>query len=130
MLISEFARRTGLGRETIRFYVRLGLLRPSATRKGGHHPYLAFTEEDVKSADTIRAGQALGLSLREIASLKEARREGGLPLEKRMEIMQDLLVRLENKSAELNRLKTYVRAKFAWQSAGEEGDEPRLGSFD
>jgi MerR family transcriptional regulator, copper efflux regulator len=129
MLISEFARRAGLGRETVRYYVRLGLLRPRATQKGGRHPYLMFTEEDVHSADVIRVGQALGLSLREIAELREARRKGGLPLKERMALMKDQLARLEAKSAELERLKTYVQAKIAWQEAGERDDEPMLGSF-
>jgi MerR family copper efflux transcriptional regulator len=44
MLISEFVRRTGLARETVRYYVRFGLLQPQATQKGGRHPYLMFTE--------------------------------------------------------------------------------------
>jgi MerR family copper efflux transcriptional regulator len=127
MLISEFARRTGLARETIRFYVRSGLLQPHASQKGGRHPYLMFTEEDVHSADVIRVSQALGLSLREIAELRTARRKGDLPLKKRIALMKDQLARLEVKSAELVKLKTYVRAKIAWQEAGERGDEPILG---
>jgi MerR family copper efflux transcriptional regulator len=129
MLISEFARRTGLTRETVRYYVRFGLLRPHTTQKGGRHPYLMFTEEDVRSADVVRVGQALGLSLREIGQLKEARRKGGLPLKKRVALMTDQLARLEAKSAELEGLKTYIRAKIAWQKAGERGDEPMLDNF-
>ncbi len=104
----------------------MGLLQPGATQKGGRHPYQAFTDEDVRSADIIRVGQALGLSLREIADLRESRRKGGLPLKKRVELMKDQLARLEKKSADLDRLKAYVRAKIAWQKAGEKGDEPTL----
>jgi MerR family transcriptional regulator, copper efflux regulator len=128
MLISEFVRRTGLARETVRYYVRFGLLQPQATNKGGRHPYLMFTDEDVHSADVIRVGQALGLSLREIVELRTARRSGDLPRKKRIALMKDQLVRLEAKSAELERLKTYVRAKIAWQQSGEKGDEPMLRS--
>ena len=128
MLISEFVRRTGLARETVRYYVRFGLLRPQATNKGGRHPYLMFTDEDVHSADVIRVGQALGLSLREIVELRTARRSGDLPRKKRIALMKDQLARLEAKSAELQRLKIYVRAKIAWQQSGETGDEPMLRS--
>jgi MerR family transcriptional regulator, copper efflux regulator len=128
MLISEFVRRTGLARETVRYYVRFGLLRPQATNKGGRHPYLMFTDEDVHSADVIRVGQALGLSLREIVELRTARRSGDLPRKKRIALMKDQLARLEAKSAELERMKTYVRAKIAWQQSGEKGDEPMLRS--
>ncbi len=43
MLISEFARATGLSRDTVRFYVRLGLLQTQATEKrGGRRPYQVF----------------------------------------------------------------------------------------
>ena len=85
-----------------------------------------FTEEDVHSAGVIRVGQALGLSLREIVELKKARLSGDLPRKKRIAFMKDKLARLEAKSAELERLKTYVRAKIAWQRGGEKGDEPVL----
>ena len=128
MLISEFVRRTGLAGETVRYYVRFGLLQPQATNKGGSHPYLMFTNDDVHSADVIRVGQALGLSLREIAELRKARRSGDLPRKKRIALMKDQLARLEVKSAELERLKTYVRAKIIWQQGGEKGDEPTLRS--
>jgi DNA-binding transcriptional MerR regulator len=129
MLISEFCRRTGLARETVRYYVRLGLLQPQEGQKGGRHPYLMFGEADVHSADVIRVGQALGLSLREIGDLREARRKGDLPIEDRLAMMKDQLARLEAKSAELDKLKAYVRAKIAWQEAGERGEEPLLSDF-
>lgn len=129
MLISEFCRRTGLGRETVRYYVKLGLLQPRTTLKGGRNPYLMFTDDDVRGADVIRLGQAIGLSLREIAQLREARRNGDLPLPERLTFMRDQLTRLEAKSAELDKLKTYVAAKIAWQEAGEAGTEPTLGAF-
>jgi MerR family transcriptional regulator, copper efflux regulator len=129
MLISEFCRRTGLGRETVRYYVKLGLLHPEASRKGGRNPYLMFTPDDLRGADVIRAGQAIGLSLREIARLRDARRRGDLPLPQRLALMKDQLARLEAKSAELDRLKAYVRAKIMWQEAGEAEREPTLGSF-
>jgi DNA-binding transcriptional MerR regulator len=69
MLISEFARATGLSRDTIRFYVRRGLLMPFAGNKGGSNPYQVFTNEHVQMARTIRMAQSLGFSLREIAAL-------------------------------------------------------------
>ncbi|MGL4967383.1 MAG: MerR family transcriptional regulator [Inquilinus sp.] len=129
MLISEFSRRTGLARETVRYYVRMGLLQPRQTQKGGRHPYLMFTEDDVNSADVIRVGQKLGLSLREIGDLRDARRRGDLPLTDRIAMMKDQLAKLEAKSAELDRLQAYVRAKIAWQESGEKSAEPQLGAF-
>ncbi len=126
MLISEFSRRTGLARETVRFYVRSKLFKPKSTNKGGRHPYLLFTEEDLHTAEVIRVGQALGLSLRELSQLREARRQGRMQLPQRTALMKDQLARLEAKSLELKKLKAYVRAKIAWLERGENGPEPRL----
>jgi DNA-binding transcriptional MerR regulator len=129
MMISEFSRRTGLARETVRYYVRMALLRPCASSKGGRNPYLIFTEADVHTVEAIRVGQALGLSLHEIAELRGERRKGKLGLEQRILLMKDQLAKLEAKSAELERLKAYVRAKIIWQEEGEQGEEPGLGAF-
>jgi MerR family copper efflux transcriptional regulator len=129
MLISEFVRRTGLGRETVRHYVRLGLLQPQQTQIGGRHPYLMFTDDDVASVEAIRVGRALGLSLREISDMREERRKGHLPLEQRIRLMREQLARLDEKSAQLETLKSYVRAKITWQEAGESGEGPRLGNL-
>src|SRR5262249_15037080 len=121
MLIAEFARRTGLPRETVRFYARLGLLQPRATQKGGRHPYMIFTDDDARAAELIRIGQALGLSLREIADLRELRRKGRLPLAQRIALMKAQLARLDAKAAALKKLRAYVKAKIAWQESGEAG---------
>jgi MerR family regulatory protein len=43
MLISEFARAAGLSRDTVRFYVRRGLLAPLAGNKGAP----AFVKYDI-----------------------------------------------------------------------------------
>jgi DNA-binding transcriptional MerR regulator len=111
--------RSGLARGTVRFYVRIGLLQPQQTKKGGRHPYLMFTQNDVHSVEVIRVGQMLGLSLREIGNLREARRRGDLPLPDRIEMMKDKLAQLEVKAVELEKLQAYARAKIAWQEGGE-----------
>jgi MerR family transcriptional regulator, copper efflux regulator len=126
MLISEFSRKACLSRETVRFYVRFGLLQPLTTQKGGRNPYQLFREEDLRAAKLIRIGQALGLSLKEIAELMEKRRKGKLPRERRIDLMKDQLAKLEIKARELKSLQAYVRAKIAWQEKGEEGPEPTI----
>ena len=126
MLISEFSRKAGLSRETVRFYVRLGLLHPLTTQKGGRNPYQQFREADLAIAELTRIGQALGLSLKEIAALMERRRKGNLPLKGRIELMRAQLAQLDDKAIELERLRAYVRAKIDWQEHGEIGPEPTL----
>jgi MerR family transcriptional regulator, copper efflux regulator len=66
MWISDFSRKAGLSRETVRFYARLGLLHPKTALKGGSNPYQQFGQEDLVVVELIRIGQAIGLSLKEI----------------------------------------------------------------
>jgi MerR family transcriptional regulator, copper efflux regulator len=127
MLISDFARLTGLTRDTVRFYARLGLLRPQTNGKGGRHPYSVFTDKDVRAAEVIRISQSLGMSLKEIAAFNEERREGHLTCERKVEIMSAQLVRLEAKATELEVMKSYVRAKIDWLTRGKQGQQPDFG---
>ena len=129
MLISDFARLTGLTRDTVRFYARLGLLRPQTNGKGGRHPYSVFTDEDVRAVEVIRISQSLGMSLKEIAAFTEERRKGHLTRERRVEIMSAQLVSLEAKATELEMMKSYVRAKIDWLTRGKQGPQPDFGSY-
>jgi len=129
MLISEFARATGLTRDTVRFYARLGLLQPKTNGKGGRHPYSVFTDKDIQAAEVIRIAQSLGMSLKEIAAFTEERRKGRLTRERRAEIMGAQLVSLEAKATELEMMIRFVRAKIAWLTLGEQGPEPDFGSY-
>ena len=99
MLISEFACATGLSRDTVRFYVRRGLLAPLAGNKGGSNPYQVFTNEHVQMARTIRMAQSLGFSLREIAALNVEYQAKRITPSRGAEILRAQLVRLEEKAA-------------------------------
>ena len=129
MLISDFARVTGLTRDTVRFYARLGLLRPRTNGKGGRHPYSIFTDEDVRAAEVIRISQSLGMSLKEIAAFNEERREGHLTSDRRVEIMSAQLVSLEAKATELEVMISYVRAKIHWLKRDQQGPEPDFENY-
>jgi MerR family copper efflux transcriptional regulator len=129
MLISEFARVTGLTRDTVRFYARLGLLRPRTNGKGGRHPYSVFTDKDIQAAEVIRILQSLGMSLKEIAAINEERRNGELTCERSLEITRAQLVRLEAKGTELDMMISYVRAKIAWLTRDKQGRRPDFWSY-
>ena len=129
MLISEFARVTGLTRDTVRFYARLGLLHPKTNGKGGRHPYSVFTDKDIQAAEVIRISQSLGMSLKEIAAFTEERRKGHLTRERRVEIMSVQLVSLEAKATELEVMISYVRAKIDYLKGGQLGPEPDFENY-
>jgi MerR family transcriptional regulator, copper efflux regulator len=128
MLISEFARVTGLTRDTVRFYARLGLLQPQTNGRGGRHPYSIFTDKDIQAAEIIQILQSLGMSLKEIAVINQER-HGELTCERSLEITRAQLVRLEAKATELEMMISYVRAKIAWLTRVKQGPRPHFASY-
>ncbi len=129
MQISEFARATGLTPDTVRFYVRRGLLTPETNGKGGRNPYQVFTAEHVQAARMIRMAQSLGMSLKEIVAISEERRDGGITRERSIDIMSAQMARLEEKAAELNAMAGYLRAKISWLTSSNPGPEPEFEHF-
>lgn len=129
MLISEFARATNLTPDTIRFYVKRGLITPETGRKGGRNPYQIFTDAHVQEARIIRMAQSLGMSLKEISAIGEEYRAGKIDRVRSIEIMQMQLDRLEEKEAELRAMGAYLRAKLVWLHGGERGPEPDFGAY-
>lgn len=129
MLISEFSRVTGLTPDTVRFYIRRGLLTPDTNGKGGRNPYQVFTAEHVRAARLIRLAQTLGMSLKEIGAINDELRDHGISDERSIDIMSDQLRRLEEQTAELEAVSGYLRAKIAWLKSGKKGPEPVLGDF-
>ena len=129
MLISAFARRAGLTTDTVRYYVRLGLLRPETNGKGGAHPYQVFTAEHLLAAKIIRTAQSLGMSLKEVAAIGEQRRTGRMTVDRSVGVLHAQLDRLQIKAAELAAMKGYLNAKIEWLSCGQKGPQPDFEVF-
>ena len=123
MMIGEFSRRTGLSADTIRFYVRRGLLVPETGAKGGRNPYQMFTQQHVMAARMIRMGQSLGMPLKQIAALNAEYLAGGMTRERSIEIMAGQLAKLEETAADLETMAGYLRRKLQWLEAGAVGEE-------
>jgi DNA-binding transcriptional MerR regulator len=126
MQIGAFSKATGISPDTIRFYVRKGLLNPEIGRKGGSNPYQIFTEEHVRTATMIRMGKSLGMTLKEFAAVQAIYLASGGTRESALQIMAEQLEKLETKAAELSALTTYLRAKMEWMKSGEKGPAPSL----
>lgn len=126
MLIGEFAARTGLSQDTIRFYVRKGMLMPELGVKGGRNPYQIFSERDASTARMIRFAQSLGMPLKDIAKIAAELQRDGLSEARELELMDEALERLKRKAAELAELTQYLAAKRDWVARGKPGNEPRF----
>lgn len=125
MLISAFAKATGLSSDTIRFYVRKGLLKPQRTAKGGSSPYQIFSTDDVTTARIIRLQQSLGYSLGEIAALNEEYRLGASSKARTAEVLQRQIGKLEEKKAQIEAALEFLHAKLEWVKAGKPSGKAR-----
>lgn len=129
MQISEFSRRTGLSRDTVRFYVRLGLLKPKTSAKGGSNPYQLFSDEDVQLAEVIRISQALGMSLKEIGALSQARREGRTSVARSVEVLSKQAALMERRARQFESMASYLHAKIAWLESGKTAVQPNFAAY-
>jgi len=124
MQIKEFAARTGVSRDTIRFYEKRGLLKPAS--RNGSNGYRHYSEDEVELMRQIQIGQALGFSLAEIKKGAEAWRVGVFGDDLQIAMMEAKLVDLDRKLAELSRISFYLREKIRWIKEGKRGPGPEL----
>jgi DNA-binding transcriptional MerR regulator len=127
MLIAEFAKATGLSRDTIRFYVKKRLLQPDVGRSGRNR-YQDFDAEQVDRALLIREKQALGFTLREIAALSEEFAHG-ISLARQAQVMRERLAAVDEQAAKLARLRRYFMAKIAWLDDGATATPPSFAQI-
>ncbi len=76
MRIGEVAEAAGVPTQTIRFYERRGLLPPARRGLNGYREYDASV---LPRLAFIRSGQAAGLTLVEVGSILDLRRDGAVP---------------------------------------------------
>lgn len=70
MLISELAKKSGLSKDTIRFYKEIGLIE-AQTRQAGTRVYMEFSPEMLERLAMITQGKSLGFTLNEMKHLLE-----------------------------------------------------------
>ena len=124
MMIAAFARDSKLSIDAVRLYVRHGLLHPEVGTKGGSRPYQMFSALDLEKARIIRAGQALGLSLKEIGAFINKRAFDGEEDDVVIAFLEEQRNRLTARIAELENLVSFVDAKIAWLEDPSVGPSP------
>ncbi len=72
MLVNELAKASGVEAHVVRYYARIGLLRPARNPENG---YQLFDRNDLQRMKRIRQLQALGFSLSEIRRFLEQDRK-------------------------------------------------------
>ena len=125
-LISEFAQETGISVDTVRFYIKRGILKPQSGNQGGSNPYRIFSETDLEDIQTVKVCQLLGMTLSEIRELLDLTRSGSIR-------NKEMAIRVENRRAQLqerlNEIKGLIRyldVKLAWIRKEPGAKQPTL----
>lgn len=103
MRIGELADRSEVPAKTIRYYEDIGVLaQPARTSSGYRH----YDEAAVERLAFVRAAQAVGLTLGEIREIVALRDRGEVPCGHVLQLVQRRAVEVEQRIAELERLRT------------------------
>ncbi len=112
MLIGELSKRTGLSKDTIRFYEKMGLV-VACDRQAGTRQYKEFGEDTVQRLLLINQGKALGFTLKEIKQfVQEWGDHGVMPEYEQILIVERKLEEISQKMRKLSEIQAYLTAKL------------------
>jgi DNA-binding transcriptional MerR regulator len=97
--IQEAAQATGLSAHTLRYYERIGLIHPVAREENTRRCY---TADDIGWIDFLIKLRATGMSIRDMQKYAELQKRGNETLPERVEMLQALRDRVEERIEELN----------------------------
>ena len=104
MRIGQLAETTGISRDTIRYYEKIGLLPAARRRASGYREY---SENAGTRIRVIRNAVQLGFPLKEIAKVLNVRDSGGVPCQQVRNYAHGLVGEIDHK---IDQLKSEKRA--------------------
>jgi len=124
LTIGALAARSGISTDTVRYYERLGLLKPPRRTESG---YRLFTAEDGRRLQFILRAKLLGLSLDEIQELLRLAEEGDCqPLRGHVaDLLRRKIDECDAKLAEIAHFKSSLEVRY--QRASVHLHEPGCG---
>lgn len=106
LTIGRLGSLTGLEPKTLRYYDRVGLVRPTGRTPAG---YRVYNEDTVNRLHFIRRAKALGMALADIRRILAVRDEGAAPCQHVIALVTDNLTKVEGQIAHLERLRSDLR---------------------
>lgn len=111
MLIGELSERTGISKDTIRFYEKKGLFRFKKQHRLANN-YRNYPEEMIQVLVFIKRAKSFGFTLNEIKLWLEDWKEGKVPVAQKIEVFQKRVLLVEEKIKELQELKKTLETKL------------------
>jgi len=125
--IAGFARRGGVGVETIRYYQRRGLLKTPPRAGGAGSSIRQYGEEDLRRLQFIRKAQTAGFTLEQIAELIALDATQGRA--RARALAKERITALDAKISELQQAREAL-SRLSAECASSKGPCPILGAFD
>jgi DNA-binding transcriptional MerR regulator len=109
--IGELATQTGLTRDALRYYERLGLLPAPRRTTGG---FRVYPPEAIERVRFVKQAQMVGLTLQQIAALVRYQRQGGVKrCRKVRDLLRTKLTEVEAKLREFDAFRTTLSTYLA-----------------
>jgi len=108
MLKNELMKKTGLKKDTIRHYEKIGLLQPIRISNG----YFDYADNSLARIELIKHAKLLGMSLREILELLRPWESGELSNQQKIDIFKNQLIKVDDKINDLVKTKEYLQVKL------------------
>lgn len=111
MLIGELSKQTGLSKDTIRFYEKIGLISAS-DRHAGTRLYKDYSLETIERLRMITQGKGLGFTLSEIKQLLHEWGGGAMSMREQIKVIERKIEEIAEKMQQLDAIKTYLVTKL------------------
>jgi MerR family transcriptional regulator, copper efflux regulator len=117
MLIGELAKQTGLSKDTIRFYEKIGLI-VASKRVAGTRFYRDYGPDMVERLAMISQGKTLGFTLGEMKALIVPWEAGEISPQDQITIVEHKLKEVAEKIDQLHTMQAYLVDKLDQLHAG------------
>ncbi len=112
MLIGELSKQTGLSKDTIRFYEKLGLI-TAISKDEGRKSYKRYGAETIERLSMIVQCKGLGFTLGEIKQLLDDWGGGEISKRDLIEIVERKIEEVIKKNQQLESIETYLVNKLS-----------------
>lgn len=107
--IQDASAETGVSRDTLRYYERIGILPGIARSKSGHR---RFSDNDMGWIKLVQCLRATGMPIEDLHSYAELAQQGDATAPQRLRILEDHRRRIKADMAELNTALELVERKI------------------
>jgi MerR family transcriptional regulator, copper efflux regulator len=112
MLMGELSKKTGVSKDTIRFYEKLGLI-VGSSREAGTRLYKEYGPETVERLAMITQGKGLGFTLSEIKQLLDDWGSGALSKRDQIQVIERKIEEIVQKREKLDAIEAYLVTKLS-----------------